>query len=130
MDPKRLAETAVDLNLKLMKWRVMPSIPLEKISEMKCLLLGAGTLGCYTARALMAWGIRNITFVDSGKVSFSNPVRQPLFNFGDCLEGGKPKAQAAADSLQSIFPGMVFTFSLVYLNPDTSKFKTTERKRL
>lgn len=106
MDPFKLAETAVDLNLKLIKWRAMPVIPLDKISSVKCCLFGAGTLGCYTARALMAWGVRNITFVDSGKVSFSNPVRQPLFKFKDCLDGGVNKAMAAAEELKSIFPGM------------------------
>jgi len=96
----------------------MPSLDLEKISSTKCLLLGAGTLGCYVSRALMVslciefrlfqgWGIRNITFVDSAKVSYSNPVRQPLFDFEDCLDGGKPKAQCAADKLKKIFPGVV-----------------------
>jgi ubiquitin-like modifier-activating enzyme ATG7 len=39
-------------------------------------------------------------------VSFSNPVRQSLYNFADCLEGGQPKAEAAARSLTSIFPGV------------------------
>ena len=106
MDPVKLAETAVDLNLKLIKWRAMPNIPLDKINNVKCLLFGAGTLGCYTARALMAWGVRHITFVDSGKVSFSNPVRQPLFSFEDCLDGGVDKAVAAAKELRTIFPGM------------------------
>lgn len=106
MDPVKLADSAVDLNLKLIKWRAMPNIPLDKISNIKCCLFGAGTLGCYTARALMAWGVRNITFVDSGKVSFSNPVRQPLFRFKDCLDGGAFKAIAAAEELNAIFPGM------------------------
>ncbi|TPX37245.1 hypothetical protein SmJEL517_g01103 [Synchytrium microbalum] len=106
MDPARLADTAVDLNLKLMRWRIAPALQLEKISSTKCLLLGAGTLGCYVARNLMAWGVRNITFVDSGKVSFTNPVRQPLFSFEDCLDGGKYKAVAAADALKRIFPGV------------------------
>ncbi|KAJ3047182.1 Autophagy protein 7 [Rhizophlyctis rosea] len=106
MDPTRLADTAVDLNLKLMRWRIMPSLQLEKISETKCLLLGSGTLGCYVARGLMAWGIRHITFVDNGRVSFSNPVRQPLLNFEDCLEGGKPKAVAAAENLKKVYPGV------------------------
>jgi hypothetical protein len=40
-------------------------------------------------------------------VSFSNPVRQPLFEFEDCLDGGKPKAECAADRLKKIFPGVV-----------------------
>ncbi|KAH8084102.1 hypothetical protein HD553DRAFT_39955 [Filobasidium floriforme] len=106
MDPTRLADQAVDLNLKLMKWRVMPDLALDEIAATKCLLLGAGTLGCYVARTLMGWGVRHITFVDSAKVSFSNPVRQPLFEFEDCLGGGKPKAQCAADSLKRIFPGV------------------------
>lgn len=53
MDPTRLADQAVDLNLKLMRWRILPSLDLEKVSNTKCLLLGAGTLGCYVARTLM-----------------------------------------------------------------------------
>jgi ubiquitin-like modifier-activating enzyme ATG7 len=40
-------------------------------------------------------------------VSFSNPVRQPLFQFADCLDGGKPKAECAAARLKEIFPGIV-----------------------
>ncbi|KAG6877610.1 hypothetical protein C0993_005614 [Termitomyces sp. T159_Od127] len=106
MDPARLADQAVDLNLKLMRWRILPSLDLDKISATKCLLLGAGTLGCYVARTLMGWGVRKITFVDSARVSFSNPVRQPLFEFEDCLEGGKPKAECAAAHLKKIFPGI------------------------
>lgn len=106
MDPKKLADSSVDLNLKLMKWRISPSLNLDKIKETKCLLLGAGTLGSYVARNLMGWGVRKITFVDNGSVSFSNPVRQPLFNFKDCLEGGAKKAIRAAEALQEIYPGV------------------------
>ena len=54
----------------------------------------------------MGWGVRKITFVDNSKVSYSNPVRQSLFTFGDCLNGGKQKAQAAAEALKKIFPSM------------------------
>ncbi|CAG8707544.1 14722_t:CDS:2, partial [Acaulospora colombiana] len=106
MDPLQLADQALGLNLKLMRWRILPQLNLETVADTKCLLLGAGTLGCYVARTLMAWGVKKISFVDSAKVSFSNPVRQPLFEFEDCLEGGKPKAECAADRLKKIYPGI------------------------
>uniref|UniRef100_A0A4W6EZQ5 Ubiquitin-like modifier-activating enzyme ATG7 n=1 Tax=Lates calcarifer TaxID=8187 RepID=A0A4W6EZQ5_LATCA len=106
MDPKRLAESSVDLNLKLMRWRLVPSLDLDKVVNTKCLLLGAGTLGCNVARTLMGWGVRHITFVDNAKISYSNPVRQPLYEFEDCLGGGKSKAMAAVDRLTKIFPGV------------------------
>ncbi|XP_049327559.1 ubiquitin-like modifier-activating enzyme ATG7 isoform X3 [Astyanax mexicanus] len=83
MDPKRLAESSVDLNLKLMRWRLVPSLDLDK-----------------------GWGVRHITFVDNAKISYSNPVRQPLYEFEDCLSGGKSKALAAVDRLRKIFPGV------------------------
>ncbi|SMN20747.1 similar to Saccharomyces cerevisiae YHR171W ATG7 Autophagy-related protein and dual specificity member of the E1 family of ubiquitin-activating enzymes [Maudiozyma saulgeensis] len=101
IDPLVIAEQSVDLNLKLMKWRVSPDIDLDIIKNTKVLILGAGTLGCYVSRALLAWGVRNITLVDNSTVSYSNPVRQPLFEFADC---GKPKAETAATALKRIFP--------------------------
>lgn len=106
MDPLRLASTAVDLNLKLMRWRLLPSLDLDSVANTKCLLFGAGTLGCNVARCLLGWGVRNITFIDNARVSFSNPVRQSLFFYEDCLDGGKPKAVAAAEALKKIFPGV------------------------
>ena len=106
MDPTRLASQAVDLNLKLMRWRLLPQLRVAQVASTRCLLLGAGTLGCAVARCLLGWGVRKITFVDGGDVSFSNPVRQSLFEFGDCLGGGKPKAEAAAEALRRIFPGV------------------------
>ena len=75
LDPKVVAENAVDLNLKLMKWRMLPSLDLELIGKSSCLLLGSGSLGCQVARNLLSWGYKKITFVDNGRVSYSNPVR-------------------------------------------------------
>ncbi|CAH1793054.1 unnamed protein product [Owenia fusiformis] len=106
MDATRLAESSVDLNLKLMRWRLLPDLDLDKVAKTKCLLLGSGTLGCNIARGLMGWGVRNITLVDYGKISYSNPVRQSLFEFGDSLQGGKPKAETAAEAMKRIFPGV------------------------
>lgn len=106
VDPQQLANQAVDLNLRLMKWRIAPELDLDAIQGAKCLLLGAGTLGSYIARGLLGWGVRKVTFVDNGKVSFSNPVRQSLYRFTHCLEGGAPKAKTAAESLKEIFPAV------------------------
>ena len=97
MDPARLAEQAADLNLKLMRWRMLPELDVEMLGRTKCLLLGAGTLGCNVARCLMAWGVRKITFVDQGKVAYSNPPRQWLFDFDDCLDGGAQFPRAFTD---------------------------------
>ena len=52
------------------------------------------------------WGVRKITFVDNGSVSFSNPVRQPLFDFKDCLAGGAKKAFRASEALKEVYPGV------------------------
>ena len=71
----------MDLNLKLMRWRLLPSLDLETISKTSCLLLGSGTLGCNVARCLLGWGVRRITMLDNSTVSYSNPVRQSLFEF-------------------------------------------------
>lgn len=105
LDPKELAENSVDLNLKLMKWRILSNLNLEKIKESKYLLLGSGTLGCSVARILLGWGARYITFVDNSTVSYSNPVRQSLFSFEDS-KNSKLKSLAAADNLRLIFPGV------------------------
>ncbi|KAG1703626.1 Ubiquitin-like modifier-activating enzyme ATG7 [Nymphon striatum] len=98
MDPVRISESAVDLNLKLIRWRIIPELDLNLIKDTKCLLLGSGTLGCNIARCLLGWGVRNITFVDNSTVSYSNPVRQSLFKFEDSLSGETSKSIAAAEN--------------------------------
>lgn len=45
-------------------------------------------------------------------MSYSNPVRQSLFQFEDCVKGGKPKAEAAAEAMKKIFPGVVRTIMI------------------
>lgn len=118
--PAALAEAAAKLNLSLMRWRMMPELQLDRIASTSCLLFGAGTLGCHIARDLLAWGVRRMTLVDAGYVSFSNPVRQPLFEFADTHAAaagagggggagggiGKPKAAAAAAALKRIHPSV------------------------
>lgn len=101
LDPIELNKQNVSLNLQLMKWRIKPDLKLEHISQQKVLIIGAGTLGCYVSRCLLGWGIYNITFIDNGTISHSNPVRQSLYGFDDI---GKSKAQAASENLKKIYP--------------------------
>lgn len=42
LDPARLAENSVRLNIKLMRWRALPELDVDLLAETKCLLLGAG----------------------------------------------------------------------------------------
>ena len=105
LDSNHLAVQAADLNLKLMKWRMLPDLQIDTLQSTKVLLLGSGTLGCSVARGLLGWGIRDFVFVDNGRVSYSNPVRQSLFTLEDCHYdngSGRPKAVAAADALKTI----------------------------
>ena len=104
MDPIKLAAASSLLNLNLMRWRQLPALDIEKIGRTKVLLLGAGTLGCNVARTLLGWGVLNFTFLDNSRVSYSNPVRQSLFDFEDAKNGGKEKALAAAEALIRIAP--------------------------
>ncbi|XP_065313746.1 ubiquitin-like modifier-activating enzyme ATG7 isoform X2 [Gordionus sp. m RMFG-2023] len=61
LDPSEISETASKLNIRLMKWRAMPELNLDKVFGTKCLLIGAGTLGCNIARCLLSSEGYNMT---------------------------------------------------------------------
>lgn len=67
------------------------------------------------ARALVGWGVRNITLIDNGRVSYSNPARQCLFEFADA-EAGRYKSDAAAAALKRVW-GEVNANSVVMTIP-------------
>jgi ubiquitin-like modifier-activating enzyme ATG7 len=131
MDPIKTAEHFALLNLKLMKWRLLPTLDLDIIRSQKCLLFGAGTLGCGIARNLMSWGFSNISFIDSGHVNYSNPVRQSLFTYSDASQN-KFKSRAASERLFEILPSIVSKGHVLEIpmpgHPinDSSKQKTLE----
>jgi molybdopterin/thiamine biosynthesis adenylyltransferase len=110
MDPTLVAEQNAELNLKLMMWKHEPTLPIDKLRGVSCLLIGSGTLGCGIARNLIAWGIRKIAFLDCSQVSHSNPVRQSLYTTNDF---GKNKAPTAAKALKNILPSVNSTGHVV-----------------
>jgi len=115
MDPVRIAREASSLNLKLMKWRMLPELDIDCFAHQRVLIIGAGTLGCNVARGMLGWGVRSFVFVDCGHVSASNPCRQSLYTFADCFPSPNPairtgekclKAQVAAKRLAEIDPNV------------------------
>lgn len=106
LSPESLIEEQANLNLKLMKWRLEPNLNLDKIFTQKALILGSGTLGCNIGRILLGYGFRHLTFLDCGRVSYSNLARQSLFTT-DCFNEkgeGMFKAEAAAKMVGKIAP--------------------------
>lgn len=105
LDISKIVSQANNLNLKLMKWKMWEELDTNKISNTRCLLLGAGTLGCSIARLLLGWGFTNLTFVDNGVVSYSNPNRQSLYDVDDCANR-KFKAITIVEKLLKINPSL------------------------
>jgi hypothetical protein len=81
LDSQHLAIQAADLNLKLMKWRMIPDLNIDMSQSTKVLIIGAGTLGCSVARTLLGWAICQFSFVDNGNVS-SKPHETEFVHFG------------------------------------------------
>jgi ubiquitin-like modifier-activating enzyme ATG7 len=107
MDEKTLAKEAVYLNIKLMKWRLLPTLDIPKIQGKQYLVFGAGALGCQLGRNLIGWGIKYISCIDYSKVSYSNPAWQTLYEYEYTIEGGRPKAEVAAERLKKIYTEIV-----------------------
>lgn len=89
LSPSSRAAAAADLNLRLMAWRLFPGLDAPKLGNARALILGAGTLGCAALRSLLGWGVRTFDVVDCGRVAFSNPVRQSLYELVDCSAGAR-----------------------------------------
>lgn len=79
LDHKVVQQNATELNVKLIKWRILPSFRPHTIQQLRFLLIGMGTLGCHIARDLVGWGALKLTLLDCAAVAPSNPARQSLY---------------------------------------------------
>lgn len=129
MDLVWLVDLLVDFNLKFMKWCFVLDLDLDFIKRMKCLLFGVGIFGGYVLRNLMGWGVCKIIFVDYGKVLYLNFVCQFLFEFEDCVDGGKFKVFCVVEVFKCIYFGvesegyLFVVFMFGYLFMDEMKIK-------
>lgn len=88
---------------------------LEKIKNLKILIVGLGGVGGYTFETLVRSGIENITIVDFDKVDETNLNRQILTNSSNI---GKYKTDVALERALLINKNIKITKLNIFLNED------------
>ncbi len=73
----------------------------EKLAAAKILVVGAGALGNEVLKNLALLGVGTVYVVDFDEIEESNLTRSVLFRHRDC---GRPKAEAAAETLRDMNP--------------------------
>ncbi|KAI4838383.1 autophagy-related protein 7 [Plasmodium brasilianum] len=112
LNKNTIQRISVELNIKLIKWKILKDLKFEKIKKLKILIIGLGTLGCMVARNCVSWGIQNFTFIDNARVSYSNVSRQYLYTIADAERYGnlgEYKCIAAKNNLLKISPDINIT---------------------
>lgn len=86
----------------------------ERLGRARALVVGAGGLGVPVLQYLTGAGVGHITIVDGDRVDETNLHRQPLYTMGQI---GKSKAEAAAEALHRLNPGVRVTARTEWLDP-------------
>jgi molybdopterin/thiamine biosynthesis adenylyltransferase len=90
----------------------------DKVQRSRVLQIGAGAVGCETAKCLALAGVGELTIIDLDTIETSNLNRQFLFRDGDA---GKEKATVAAERIRKINP----TITTTSLCEDVTKKNST-----
>src|SRR4051794_37283707 len=85
--------------------RLIPWWRQERLSEARVLVVGAGALGNEVLKNLALLGVGTVIVIDLDAVEPSNLSRSVLFRLED---GGRPKAEVAAERAAEINPDVVF----------------------
>ncbi|EUD65381.1 hypothetical protein C922_04121 [Plasmodium inui San Antonio 1] len=107
---------ALEQHVKLIKWNLLKDLNEEKITSLKVLILGMGTVGCNVARTCVTWGIKHLTLVDNSVVKPSNVGRQSLYTTDDIEDECKMpvhKVVAAKRRLLKIAPDLKIQAKLI-----------------
>lgn len=75
-------------------------VPMDRLSELTCTVIGVGAIGRQVALQLAAMGVRQMQLVDFDDVEETNVTTQG-YRRGDV---GSPKVHATADAVQEIDP--------------------------
>lgn len=96
--------------------RLLPQIGVEgqrRLNESRAVIVGLGAMGSAVATHLVRAGIGRISLIDRDIVELHNLQRQVLYSEEDV---GRPKAVAAADTLQKINSSITIDFHTRDLN--------------
>ncbi|WP_410218521.1 ThiF family adenylyltransferase [Paracoccus sp. (in: a-proteobacteria)] len=89
----------------------------ERLDRAHVLIVGAGGLGVPALQYLVGAGIGRITLVDGDRVEETNLHRQPIYGMHHI---SRFKAQAAAEVMAAMNPGVVVTPRVGWLTPETA----------
>ncbi|MDX6750662.1 HesA/MoeB/ThiF family protein [Geminicoccaceae bacterium 1502E] len=85
-----------------------------RLARASVLVVGAGGLGVPVLQYLAGAGVGRITLVDGDRVEETNLHRQPLYRMDQI---GRPKVEAAAESLAALNPEVTVTALADWLDP-------------
>ena len=112
-----LTDPELDRYARHLVLRQVGGVGQAKIRAARVLIVGAGGLGSPATLYLAAAGVGTLGLVDDDHVSLSNLQRQILYRTADI---GRPKTEAAAETLNALNDGVKIEIHPIRLTPDNA----------